>query len=127
MPSKQLFIVRVALMAGVFMFAGIALYQRATNTTTPQMVDVPVEALRYVLWVLVGASALASLFLKPRVEAAPYGQKALLTLIGWSFGEGVALLGTILHYLGGPVSSLALGILAFVFALLILPVPRERR
>lgn len=127
MPSKQLFIVRIALMTGVFMFAGIALYQRATSTAAPPVVDLPVEALRYALWVLVGASALATLFLKPRVEAAPYGKKALFTLIGWSFGEGVALLGIILHYFGGPMTSLALGMLAFVFALLLLPVPRERR
>lgn len=127
MPSKQLFIVRIALMAGVFTFAGIALYQRATNTTAPPVAELPVEALRYVLWVLVGASALAALFLKSRVEAAPYSKKALFTLIGWSFGEGVALLGIILHYLGGPMTSLALGMLAFVFSLLLLPVPRERR
>lgn len=127
MPSKQLFIVRIALMAGVFMFAGIALYQRSTNTAAPPVVQLPVETLRYVLWVLVGASTLASLYLKPRVEAAPYSKKALFTLVGWSFGEGVALLGIILHYLGGPMSSLALGMLAFVFALLVLPVPRERR
>ena len=127
MPSKQLFIVRIALMAGVFMFAGIALYQRATSTAAPMLVELPIELLRYLLWVLVGASALASLFLRPRVEVAPYQRKALMTLIGWSFGEGVALLGIVLHYAGGPVTSLALGMLAFVFALLVLPVPSERR
>ena len=42
-------------------------------------------------------------------------------------GEGVALFGIILHFMGGPVASLAIGICGFVFALLLLPVPRESR
>lgn len=125
MPSKQLFLVRMGLAAGVFTFAGIALYQRSMGTANP--IALPIDTLRYVLWVLIGASALAAVFLRPKVEVAAPAQKGLLTLIGWSFGEGVALFGIVLHYAGGPVSLLALGLLAFVFALLMLPVPSERR
>lgn len=125
MPSRQLFIVRIGLIVGVFTFAGIALYQRSTGIANV-MPALPLELLRYLLWVLVGCAALAAIFLKPKVEAAAPAKKGLLTLVGWSFGEGVALLGIVLHYAGGPVSSLALGMTAFVFALVVLPVPRER-
>jgi hypothetical protein len=127
MPSKQLYIIRIALMTGVFMFAGIVLYQRINGTDTNTFTSgFPLETARSVFWVLVGASALTTLFLRPRVEAAPFARKALPTLIGWSFGEGVALFGTVLHFAGGPQSTLALGLLVFIFALLLLPVPRER-
>jgi FtsH-binding integral membrane protein len=87
----------------------------------------PLEALRYVLWVLVALSALATLFLRTKVETAAPAQRGLLTLVGWTFGEGVALLGVVLHFAGGAVTSLALGVIAFVFALLMLPVPPSQR
>lgn len=128
MPSKQLFVIRIALMTGVFLFAGIVLYQRMNGVgpTSPLLDGMPLETMRYAFWVLVGASALTTLFLRPRIEAAPFPRKALPTLVGWSFGEGVALFGTVIHYAGGPQSTLALGLLTFIFALLLLPVPRER-
>lgn len=127
MPSKQLFIVRIALMAGVFTFAGITLYQRATGT--PLAIESPlnVGAMRYVLWALVAASMFVTLLLQGQVQKVPFNKRGLLTLIGWSFGEGVALFGIIIHFMGGPVASLAIGIVGFVFSLLLLPVPREGR
>jgi FtsH-binding integral membrane protein len=127
-PSKQLYIIRIALMTGVFMFAGLVLYQRRDAAAANDLVqNLPLEALRYVLWVLVGASALTALILRPRIDSAPPQRQALMTLIGWSFGEGVALLGIVMHFAGAPVSALSLGILAFVFALMLLPVPHQRR
>jgi FtsH-binding integral membrane protein len=124
MPSKHLFIVRIGLIGGVFAFAGIALYQRMQGVVPPGIAEsFPLEALRYVLWIVVALSAMATLFLRTRVESAPPAQRGLLTLVGWTFGEGAALLGVVLHFAGGPVTSLALGIIAFVFALLMLPVP----
>jgi hypothetical protein len=65
--------------------------------------------------------------LQGQVQSAPHNRRGLLTLIGWSFGEGVALFGIILHFLGGPVASLAIGVVGFIFSLLLLPVPRESR
>jgi FtsH-binding integral membrane protein len=115
-------------MTGVFMFAGLVLYQRRDAAAANDLVqNLPLEALRYVLWVLVGASALTALILRPRIDSAPPQRQALMTLIGWSFGEGVALLGIVMHFAGAPVSALSLGILAFVFALMLLPVPHQRR
>ena len=125
MPSKHLFIIRVGLIAGVFAFAGVALYQRMEGASPAGLADqLPLGTLRYVLWVLVALSALASLFLRTRLGAATPTQRGLFTIFGWAFGEGVALFGVVIHFAGGPVTSLALGLLAFVFALLMLPVPR---
>lgn len=127
MPSQRLFIIRIGLMAGVFAFAGVSTYIRITGSADALLGGDVLATLRYVLWALVAASALAALFLKPRIEAAEPARRALLLLIGWSFGEGVALFGTVLFYAGAPTSTMALGLLAFVFALLVLPVPRDRR
>lgn len=126
MPSKQLFMVRIALISGVLMFAGLTLFQRRAGMPVPDD-TLRIEMLRYVLWVLAGTAALVAVFLKPKVESATGSRRSLFTLIGWSVGEGAALLGIILHFLGGPVTSLSLGILAFAFTLLMLPVPRDRR
>jgi FtsH-binding integral membrane protein len=127
MPSKQLFIIRIGLIAGVFAFAGVALYQRMQGAIPAGFPErLPLDTLRYVLWALVAASGLSTLFLRTRIESSPPARRGLLTIVGWTFGEGVALFGVILHYGGGAVTSLALGLLAFVFALVLLPVPPGR-
>jgi FtsH-binding integral membrane protein len=127
MPSKQLFIIRIALMAGVFTFAGITLLQRSQGTAMAIESPLNIASMRYVLWALVAASMLVTLVLQSQVQSAPHSKRGLLTLIGWSFGEGVALFGIILHFMGGPVATLAIGVVGFVFSLLLLPVPREGR
>ncbi len=126
MQLSQLFVIRIALMAGVFLFAGVTFYRRSTGDTSMPMDAGSLEILRYLLWAAVAITAAATLFLKPRVEAAEPKQKGQLIIIGWSIGEGAALLGTIIHFAGGPVSSLAIGVLAFVYALVLLPIPRIR-
>lgn len=127
MPSKQLFIIRIALMAGVFTFAGLTMYQVAQGT--PLAIGTPLAAnsMRYVLWALVAASMIVTLILQSQVQSVPHHKRGVLTLIGWTFGEGVALFGIILHYMGGPMTSLAIGVCGFVFSLLLLPVPRGGR
>ncbi len=127
MPSKQLFIIRIALMAGVFTFAGITIFQRASGSPLTVSTPLDVGTMRYVLWALVAASMLVTLVLQGQVQSAAHNRRGLLTLIAWSVGEGVALFGIILHFMGGPVASLAIGVVGFVFSLLLLPVPRESR
>jgi FtsH-binding integral membrane protein len=128
MPSKSLFIIRVALITGVFLFAGVAAMQRSGGAvpTLAFPEALPLSTMRYLLWALIAASAAGVLLLRTRIETAPPQQRKTLTLVGWMFGEGVALFGIIIYFAGGPVTTVALGLLAFVFALLILPVPRER-
>ncbi len=126
MPSKQLFIIRIALMVGVFTFAGIALFQRSQGNVAVES-ELNVQSMRYVLWSLVAVSMLVTLVLQGKVQSVSLGRRGPLTLIGWSFGEGVALFGTTLHFIGGPVTTLAIGVIGFVFALLLLPVPQDGR
>ena len=126
MQLSQLFIIRIGLMVGVFLFAGITVYRRSTGDVSMPVDAGNLEVLRYLLWAAVAATAVATLILKPRVESAEPKKKGALIIIGWSIGEGAALLGTIIHFAGGPVASLAIGVLAFVYALVLLPVPRAR-
>jgi hypothetical protein len=132
MRNKQLFIIRVALVAGVFAFAALAAWQHArlgTNTSldlTASGGPVPLELLRYILWGLAGAAVAGALFLRGRIETAGPAQRGAMLVIGWALGEGVALFGTVQHFIGGPLSTMAVGLLTFVVVLLLLPIPAER-
>ena len=127
MPSRHLFIIRIALFAGVATFAALVLYQRSQGIETlgtgePAIVNM----MRYALWALSGTAVAAALFLRSRVESASPTQRGVMTVIGWALGEGVALFGVVLHFVGGPVRALAIGVLTFVVVLILLPVPQER-
>lgn len=126
MQLSQLFIIRVGLMAGVFLFAAITLYQRSSGDASMPVDSGNLEVLRYALWAAVAVTAVTILIIKPRVESAEPRKKGQLIIIGWAIGESAALLGTVVHFVGGPVASLAIGVLAFVYALVLLPIPRAR-
>ncbi len=130
MALKQLFIIRIALLTGVALFAALATYQRSQGADSGlgggPMLSGSLENMRYVLWALAAAAVAAALFIKPKLEAAKPSQVAAFLIVGWSFGEGVALFGTVLHYAGGPMTTMAIGLLTFVVVLLLLPIPRHR-
>lgn len=126
MPTRTAFIIRIALMTGVFLYAAIVWIQGPSAAVATGSAD-RIQTLRYVLWGLVPLSAVVALLLRPRLATATPEMQGRLLLIGWSVGEAAALLGITIRYMGGPVSSMALGVLAFVTALLLLPVPRLRR
>ena len=126
MPSRALFVIRIALFSGVTAFAALVIYQRSRNAIVlgPDGGSL-METMRYVLWALSGAAVAGALFLRPRIESAAPVQRGRMTLIGWALGEGVALFGVAQHYAGAPVTTLALGVLTFVVVLILLPVPQE--
>lgn len=127
MPLKQLFLIRIALVTGVALFAALAAYQRSQGTLVAEaLTSGPLANLRYVLWALAAGAVAAALFIKPKLEAARPAQRGSYLVIGWAFGEGVALFGTVQHFIGGPVSTMAIGLLTFVVVLLLLPIPRDR-
>lgn len=126
MPFKQLFIIRTALMAGVAAFAAIVTFQRSQGMSSGFAAPALLENLRYVLWALAAFAVAAALFLRGRVDAAPDRQKGMMLIIGWAFGEGVALLGTVQHFMGASLSTMAVGLVAFIAVLMILPIPRAR-
>jgi hypothetical protein len=132
MRAKQLFIIRVALVTGVGAFAALAAYQRA-RMGPPGPFDsmsgggaLPLDALRYALWALAGVAVAIALLLRSRIESAPPARRVTMLVVGWAFGEGVALFGTVQHYIGAPLSTMALGLLTFVTVLMLLPIPPER-
>jgi hypothetical protein len=127
---KQLFIIRMALLVGVTTFAGITLFMRSSGNI-PDADAATIERItymRYGVWAL-SAFAVAWAFLwKARAEAA-MTEAAMnqAIILGWAPGEGAAILGAVTHFMGGPVASLAFGMLAFVVVLLILRVPTPPR
>jgi FtsH-binding integral membrane protein len=131
MRAKQLFIVRVALVAGVGAFAALAAYQRARVGTisidlTASGQPVPLDLLRYVLWGLAGMALAGAVFLRSRIEVARPAQRGAMLVVGWALGEGVALFGTVQHFIGAPLVTMAIGLLTFVVVLILLPIPAER-
>ena len=87
------------------------------------------DGLRIALWVLAIAAVMSALWLRTRIagmrgSSGSPASPASMTIIGWSFGEGVALFGIMQHYLGAPLTTMAVGLLTFVVVLITLPVPR---
>jgi L-lactate permease len=123
MSARNLFIVRIMLMVGVAGFTAGVLVARSRSPDGFAGV-LPLVPLRYALWALAVAAAGAALFIKSRMESADPDKRPLMTLIGWSFGEGVACFGIVLFFAGADVSTLALGLLTFAFTLIVLPGPR---
>lgn len=126
MPSRHLFIIRIALLTGVTAFAGLVVYQRSRGMPTLGGESSMLDTLRFVLFGIAGAALAAAFFLRSRLEAATPASRSVMTVVGWAFGEGVALFGVVQHYLGAPVSTLAVGLMTFVLVLILLPVPQER-
>lgn len=127
MQARFLFIIRIALITGVTAFAALVLFQRSRGAPTLGAEGVAMlDTMRLVLWGLAGSAIAGVLFLRSRVASATPQQGSTMTVIGWALGEGVALFGVVQHYLGAPVTTLAVGVLTFVVALVLLPVPQER-
>lgn len=131
MRAKQLFIIRVALVTGVAAFAALAAYQRARMGANLSLDAapggrLPLDVLRYALWALAGVAVAIALLLRSRIESAPPARRVAMLVVGWAFGEGVALFGTVQHLVGAPLSTMALGLLTFVTVLMLLPIPPER-
>jgi hypothetical protein len=127
MPHRNLFIIRIALMTGVFLFAAIAFFGPRLGLAPAVTLGDAAGALRYVLWSFVAIAVVGSTLLKTRVAAvAPAKQPAYL-IIGWALGEMAALFGIVLYMGTAGIASMGLGLMAFVFTLVLLPIPAVRR
>ncbi len=126
---KQLFIIRIALLFGVGMFAALTVYMR-TSGNLPDADAAGLEkvaVLRYAVWGLAAFSVLWALFWKTRAESAQTEQGVSQAMIvGWAPGEATALMGTATYFVGGPIATMAFGLLAFVVVLLVLRIPGGR-
>jgi hypothetical protein len=123
---RRLFVIRIALLAGVAMFAGLTVFLRQSGNLPPADAATleRIAVMRYAVWALSAFSVAWAFLWKARAEAAMTEQAtATAMIVGWAPGEATAILGTITHFLGGPVATLAFGVLAFVVVLLVLRIP----
>jgi hypothetical protein len=83
--------------------------------------------LRFVLWGFLGLAVIGTSLIRPRVDVAPPDRQAQYLIIGWALGEAAALFGIVMYMGGGGIAPLSLGLMTFVFTLVLLPIPRARR
>jgi hypothetical protein len=127
---KQLFIIRIALIMGVTMFAVLTVAMRQSgNLPEPDASTLErIAYMRYGVWGLSAFAVVWALLWKGRAEAAMSEQGAASSMIiAWAPGEGTAILGVVTHFLGGPIATMAFGILAFIIVLLIARIPTPSR
>ncbi len=127
MPNRNLFLIRTALMTGVFLFAGIAYFGPRFGMNPQLNFDALAGNLRYVLWAFLATAVAGAALLRPRVESAPADKQAQYLIIGWALGEAAALFGIVMFMGGAGLTPMSLGLMTFVFTLVLLPIPRPRR
>lgn len=125
---KKVFIIRMALLLGVLAFAGFTIYLRQSGNLPEADAETlgRITYMRYAVWALAAFSVAWAFLWKARAEAAMTEQGAASSMIiGWAPGEGTALLGAVTHFVGGPIATLALGLLAFIVVLMIVRIPSK--
>ncbi|HRN52474.1 MAG TPA: hypothetical protein PK788_03210 [Gemmatimonadaceae bacterium] len=127
MPYRNLFIIRIALMTGVFLFAGIAYFGPRFGMAPALGLGESLEALRYALWGFLAIAVGGALLLRTKLEGAAPDRLSQYLIIGWALGESAALMGIILYMGGAGLGPLSLGLMGFVSTLVLLPIPRPRR
>lgn len=127
MPYRNLFIIRTALMTGVFLFAAVAYFGPRFGLDPQLNLLNELSTLRYVLLAFIAAAVIGATLLRFRLESLPAQQRATLLIIGWALGEAAALFGIVLFMGSGETMLFVLGLISFVFTLAVLPIPRPRR
>lgn len=123
---KTIFLIRIALILGVTLFAGLTLFLRSRGSLPEPTAELTgtLQTFRYIVWGLSAFAVAWAFFWKTRAEAAMTEQGVHSALIiGWAPGEAAALFGVVTHFQGGPVATMAFGLLAFIVVLLILRIP----
>jgi F0F1-type ATP synthase membrane subunit c/vacuolar-type H+-ATPase subunit K len=127
---RQVFLVRIALILGVSVFAAFTAVQRMQgmipDATDPATLRT-LQTIRYAGWAYSAFALAWAFFFRARVESAmnePQIRTALL--VGWAPAEAAALLGVVQYFLGAPLAAMAVGLLTFAVVLLLLPIPDTR-
>lgn len=127
MPTRNLFIIRIALMTGVFMFAGIAYFGPRFGTGPSLDLGPQLEVLRWIARAFFAIAVAVAVVLRPKLESASPTSIGGYLISGWAVGEAAALMGVVTYMAGGGIAPFSLGLLGFVFTLVMLPIPRPRR
>lgn len=127
---RQIFLIRIALILGVAVFAAVTVFLRTQGmipgATDPEAVAT-LRMIRYAGWAYSAFAVGWAFVFRARVEAAmtvPQINTALI--VGWAPAEGAALLAVVQYFLGAPLAAMAVGLLAFTVVLLLLPIPDTR-
>ncbi len=124
---RSLFIIRIALLAGVVLFAGVThwLHMQGRLPMPDEAGLRMLDTLRYVLWGVCAFAVAWAFIWKARAESAKdMAGVSTALIIAWAPGEAAGLLGCVIHFQGGPIAPMATGILAFVVVLLVARIPR---
>ena len=116
-PSDVLAIVRLSLMISVTVAAVGAVMLRQMEAADPLM-----------SYAAAGFAVVAIglvLFFREQSAKQQGEQARSMAIIAWAMGEGAALFGWVVHYLGGPLVWAIPGTLVFLVAVLAVPVPRD--
>jgi hypothetical protein len=117
--------IRLAMLAGVLLFAGASWVIHRSPGWTPAA-ELDPEALRMVSWVIWGAAVAGILILLGKARGAPdTARYNTLAIIGWSLGEMTALFGGVIYFLTAQPNSFLIGLLLLVLALTFLPARRH--
>lgn len=114
-PLQQ---IRLILMTGVLLFGAVVLFVHRRPNWKPGELPIAVDYLLVAYSIL---AAMVAAVLKGRVEREPDPQRrATMLLVGWTVGEGAALIGVIIFYITGQAQWYGLGLLAMVIAIAML-------
>ncbi|HEU4455755.1 MAG TPA: hypothetical protein VFR81_22010 [Longimicrobium sp.] len=118
-----LFIIRASFLTAVLVFGGITYY---IHSQEPPPSTVDPDTLRWGVLGIWGAITLALVVLSTRYRRpAPYTQRVGMAIAGWALGEAAALVGGVDYFLTGIPDRYGVGVLIFVVALVMFPIPQE--
>lgn len=117
---QALFFVRMALISGVAIFSGITWYLHSTGALQTR----PQPEVGMAILGLQAALLVAVIFFSRRQDpGADPARRATVAIIGWALGEAAAFAGLVYYFVSGDASRAGIGLLIFVAALIVFPIP----
>ena len=122
-PASTLFLIRASFLMSVMLFGGITYYLRRSGSAPPMRGDDAVDWIPLGIWALVAAGLM---FFSGRYRAAQgQDERVSLAIVGWALGEMAGLAGAAHYFLTGEPRRFGVGLVIFVMALLLFPIPRD--
>ena len=123
-PAITLFIVRLAIVTAVVLFAAATWYVRSR---TPEMADPRVAGLAWAVLGVQAVVALGVIGLSWTVRRTPPGRARLATfsIVGWALGEAAAFAGLVHWFITGSTERIPFGVMILVASLLLFRIPPD--
>ncbi|HEX5633465.1 MAG TPA: hypothetical protein VFX50_09560 [Gemmatimonadales bacterium] len=120
----RLAVIRIAMLAGVLTFGGVAFFVRRGANPPALAADTSVLQLAGSLIWAVAIIGVLVLFMLLRGRDTPE-RRASFSIIGWALGEAVALYGAVFLYLTGDAQWFLMGLTAQLLTFFIFPLRRR--